>query len=132
MSDGLSRRPPGGRARRPFEKGRPSDSAGGGTGRGNEENATANALTEREAEALIRKAVEPALLGTSISRRDFAADVLQMQPSRIAHAILDCSFEVERIDRGFGLRRTIVTETGHPGARPARHLQARAGTGRGE
>jgi hypothetical protein len=65
MTDGLSRRPPGGRTRRPFKKGRSSDSAGGGTGCGNEENATANALTEREAEALIRKAVELALLVTS-------------------------------------------------------------------
>jgi hypothetical protein len=87
---------------------------------GNEETVAANALTEREAEALIRKDVELALLGTSTVRRDFAADVLQMQPSRIADTNLDCSLEVERIERDFRLMRAIVDETGHRRARLAR------------
>jgi len=53
MTDGFSRRPPGRAHGAAAQKGRSSDSAGGGTGYGNEENATPNALTEHEAEALI-------------------------------------------------------------------------------
>ena len=103
----------------------------GRTGYGNEENVVGTALTEREAEAFIRKAVELALLGTSTERRDFAADVLQMQPSRIAGTNLDCCLEVERMGRDFILMSAIVAETGAPRASGARSASARRRPGRG-
>jgi hypothetical protein len=84
---------------------------------------------------LIRKAVELAPLGTSTVRRDFAADfaadLLQMQPSRIADTILDCSLEVERMGRDFRLMSTIVAETGAPSASGARSASASRRPGRG-
>ena len=127
MTDGLSRKLPG----RPLKKGRSGDSTEGRTGYGNEENVAGTALTEREAEAFIRKAVELALLGTSTERRDFAADVLQMQPSRIAGTNLDCCLEVERMGRDFRLMSAIVAETGAPRASGARSASARRRPGRG-
>jgi len=123
MTDGLSRKSPGGRtaAVQNGPDGRPRR---GRTGY-NEENVAANALPEREAEALIRRAVELTLLGTSTFRRDSGADVLQMQPSRIAETNLDCSLEVERMGRDFRLMSTIMAETGATRASGARPASAR-------
>ena len=130
MTDGLSRKPPGRAHRRPFKEGGAGYSAGAERLRQRGERRR-QCIDRARSRALIRKAVELAFLGTSTVRRDFAADVLQMQPSRIADTNLDCCLEVERMGRDFRLRSTIVAETGAPSASGARSASARRRPGRG-
>ena len=134
MTDGLSRKPPGRAHRRPFKEGGAGYSAGAERLRQRGERRR-QCIDRARSRALIRKAVELAPLGTSTVRRDFAADfaadLLQMQPSRIADTILDCSLEVERMGRDFRLMSAIVAETGAPSASGARSASARRRPGRG-
>jgi hypothetical protein len=86
---------PSRRARGPrFERGWSGEVVGRRTACRNTETITAAGPLKRDSKALSGAAV--ALLGATTCRRDFAADLLQVQQRTIADTIPDCSWRLAK------------------------------------